>query len=79
MSSFEEYYKQNIGKQVRKYRLLNNLTQEKLSEILDKNSKYIGHIERGEREISTKSVVKLLQILKIQPHEFYFFDNKYKF
>ena len=79
MSSFAEYYKQNIGKKIKKYRLLNNLTQEQLSEMLDRNLKYIGHIERGEREISTKSIIKLLQILKIQPSEFYNFEVNYKF
>lgn len=44
MSSFEEYYYRNIGKQIRKYRVERNISQEQLSEMLYKNLKYIGHI-----------------------------------
>ena len=47
----EETYKL-IGKNVRKYRLEANISQEKLSEILEVNSKFIGHVERFERFIS---------------------------
>ncbi len=77
MSSFEEYYYKNVGKQVRKYRLAAGYTQEELSEILSKNDKYIGHIERCERKISTKVMVKLFDILKIQPSEFFAFETDY--
>lgn len=79
MSSFEKYYYENIGKKVRYYRLKANYTQEKLSELLGLNEKYIGHIERSERFISNKVLVKLLKIFKIQPQEFFDFDEKYKF
>ena len=50
MSSFEDYYYKNIAEQIRKYRLKNGLTQEELSDMLSKNLKYIGHIERCERK-----------------------------
>ena len=62
MSSFEDYFYKNIAKQVRKYRLERGYTQEKLSEILSKNLKYIGHIERCERKISNTMLIKLLEI-----------------
>ncbi len=77
MSSFEEYFYKNIAKQVRKYRLEKGYTQEQLSEILCKNLKYIGHIERCERKISNKMIIELLNILKIQTKEFYSFDEPY--
>lgn len=77
MSSFEEYFYKNIAKQVRKYRLEKGLTQEQLSEILSKNLKYIGHVERCERKISNKMIIELLKILKVQPNEFYSFDEPY--
>lgn len=79
MSSFEEYYYKNIGKKVRCYRLSANYTQEQLSERLGVNQKYIGHIERCERFVSNKVLVKLLKTLKIQPKEFFDFDEEYKF
>ena len=77
MSSFNEYYQKNIAKQLRRYRLKYNLTQEKLSEILGKNIKYIGHIERCERQISNKTLMEIFEILRIQPKDFYNFDNYY--
>ena len=78
MSSFEDYFYKNLAKQVRKYRLERGYTQEKLSEILSKNLKYIGHIERCERKISNTMLIKLLEILKVQPVEFYSFNEQYK-
>ncbi len=78
MSSFEEYYYKNIAYQVRKYRIAAGFTQEQLSEKLSKNDKYIGHIERCERIMSTKITIKLLDILKLQPSEFFDFEKSYK-
>ena len=79
MSSFEEYYYINIGKKIRHYRLKFNYTQEELSQILGLNEKYIGHVERFERRISNKTLTLLMNILKIQPSEFFDFEEKYKF
>ena len=42
MSTHEEKIYKNIGKNVRKYRTLRGISQEKLSEILNVNSKFIG-------------------------------------
>lgn len=78
MLSFEDYFYKNIAIQVRKYRLERGYTQEQLSEMLSKNSKYIGHIERCERKISNTMLIKLLEILKVQPVEFYTFYEPYK-
>lgn len=71
MSSFEEYYYRNIGKQIRKYRVERNISQEQLSEMLYKNLKYIGHIERCERKISNKVLIKILDMWEIQPSEIF--------
>lgn len=54
----EDTYK-TIGKNIRKYRALANISQEKLSEILDVNSKFIGHVERFERYISLKKLIEI--------------------
>ncbi len=78
MTNFEDYFYRNIAKQVKKYRLERGYTQEQLSEMLSKNLKYIGHIERCERKISNTVIIKLLDILKIQLSEFYSFDELYK-
>lgn len=77
MSSFEKYFNDNIARQIRKYRLQRGFTQEQLSEMLSKNIKYVGHIERCERQISNKMLIKLLDTLQLQPSEFYSFDIPY--
>lgn len=79
MSSFEDYYYSNIARRVRFYRIKSGLTQEALSDILGKNSKYIGHIERCERYISNKAVIKLMEFWNIQPAEFFNFDENFNF
>lgn len=78
MSSFEEYFYKNIALQIRKYRIQKGFTQEQLSEMLSKNLKYIGHVERCERKISNTVIIKLLELLQIQPSEFYAFETPYE-
>lgn len=75
MSSFEDYYYKSIAKQVRKYREINGFTQEELSCRLSKNLKYIGHIERCERKISNLMLIEFMNLLKIQPAEFFAFEE----
>lgn len=55
----------NLGKNIRKYRSEKGLSQEKLSELLNVNSKFIGHVERVERYISLKKLIQLSIILDI--------------
>lgn len=77
MSSFNKYFYQNVGKKIRKYRTERGLTQEKLSEMLNLNLKYIGHVERFERKISNSTLIKLMELWQIQPEDFFKFNNKY--
>ena len=56
---------ENLGKNIRKYRLQRGLTQEKLSELICANDKFVGHIERAERVPSLKRIIKIAQILEI--------------
>ena len=77
MSSFSDYYYKNIACKIRKYRTELGYTQEQLSEILGKNLKYIGHIERCERKISTTKIIELINFFKVQPVDFYNFDEKF--
>ena len=52
-----------IGKNIRKYRLLKGLSQERLSEIISENDKFVGHVERAERTPSLKKLIRIAQIL----------------
>lgn len=77
MSSFQKYFYLQVGYRIRYYRLLRGLTQEELSQILELNEKYIGHVERCERYISCKVLIKLMNYFNINPTEFFDFDKKY--
>ena len=71
MSSLKEKTYRTIGKNVRKYRQLANISQEKLSEILDVNSKFIGHVERFERFISLKKLIEIAEYFDVPVKNFF--------
>ena len=71
MSSIKEQTYRTIGKNVRKYRQLANISQEKLSEILEVNSKFIGHVERFERFISLKKLIEIAEYFKVPVKNFF--------
>ena len=62
-----------LGQNIKKYRLAKNFSQEKLSELLDANPKFIGHVERVERYISLKKLIQISQILDIPLYSFFKF------
>lgn len=63
--TFENDIYINLGKNIRKYRTERGLSQEKLSEMLDANLKFIGHVERVERYISLKKLIQVSKILNV--------------
>lgn len=77
MSSFTPFFYKLIGEQVRKFRIEKGLTQEQFSAILNLNDKYIGHIERAERQISTRVLGKVLDYMQLQPQDFFKTDKRY--
>lgn len=78
MSSFNTFFYKLIGEQVRKFRIEKGLTQEQFSILLNLNEKYIGHIERAERQISTRVLNRILDYMRIQPQDFFKSENRYQ-
>lgn len=72
---FEKEIYIKLGQNIKKYRLAKNFSQEKLSELLDANPKFIGHVERVERYISLKKFIQISQILDIPLYSFFDFRN----
>ncbi len=62
---YDENVFEKLGQNIKKYRLAKGLSQEKLSELLDVNSKFVGHVERVERNISLTKLVELAEILDV--------------
>lgn len=56
---------QLLGRNVRYYRVKQGLTQERLSEVVDVSTSFIGHIERGSRKPSMETVVKICEALQV--------------
>ena len=57
-----------FGTVLRKYRLQQHLSQEKLAEFADLDRTYISQIERGLKSPSFKALIALAQALHIQAH-----------
>ncbi len=55
----------SVGKNIRKYRLENNLRQEDLAERTGLSSNYIGMIERNEKIPSLESFIEILNALHV--------------
>ena len=58
-----------LGRRIKALRLRQELTQEALGERAELNYKYLGAIERGERNPSVKQLLKLAQALGVELHE----------
>ncbi len=58
-----------IGKSIKRIRESKNITQEQLALNAGLNRAYIGYIERGERNPSTDTIVKIAKALKVSPKD----------
>ena len=54
-----------LGRKIRKYRQLANLTQEQLAERIDMATSNISHIERATTQVSLPSLVKIANVLNV--------------
>lgn len=57
-----------IARNVKKYRKLNNLTQEKLAELADVSNTYIANIECGQTWVSDKTLEKIAAALHVDEY-----------
>lgn len=66
-----EQINKNFGMTFQKYRLKNNLTQEKLAEELSKSTKTISQLETAKDGTSKKTDIDLMNFLGITPNVLY--------
>lgn len=57
--------RKTIGGKIKRYRIKQNLTQEKLAEILDMSVAHISYIENAQRTPSVKLLRRLALALKV--------------
>lgn len=58
-----------VGQNLRNYRQAEGLSQEAFAEVLDFHRTYMGGIERGERNLTLKSVERIAGRLGLDPLE----------
>ena len=63
----------NIGNKLKQLRLKENLSQEKLAELLGVHIQSIGKVETGKIFINGKVLIKACKFFKVEPK--YFFDD----
>ena len=56
-----------FGRNLRAYRDAHGLSQEALADMLGVHRTYMGGIERGERNLTLRSIERLLERLKLEP------------
>ena len=54
-----------LGRNLRAYRRARGLSQEEFAELLEVHRTYMGGIERGERNLTLKSVERIAQKLEV--------------
>ena len=64
-----------FGKQIKKFRLKRNLSQEELAEMVDIAVNNMGKIERGESFVTSANLEKLAEALNVRVQEFFTFEN----
>lgn len=67
--------KENLGKNIQKYRKLNKLTQEKLAEFVDIDINSISSIERGRYFPTPDNLVKISEALKVSLADLFTFHS----
>ena len=64
-----------LGKNLKKYRLEKNMTQETLAEKVGIHPTYVGKIESGKNNLSVKMLFKISRALNITLCEVFDFDK----
>ena len=65
-----------FGARLRELRKAAHLSQEKLAHQSDLDRSYVGQVERGERNVSLKNIVKLASALDVAPFELLKFPHR---
>lgn len=63
-----------IGKRIRKYRLAQNMTQDKLSELAGLTPAHFSHVESGNTKVSLPSLLRIAMSLNVTLDDLVF-DN----
>ncbi|MFA5150617.1 MAG: helix-turn-helix transcriptional regulator [Candidatus Omnitrophota bacterium] len=68
--------RKELGKRIRQLRKVKSWTQEVLAEKADMDYKYLGAIERGEKNLTLTNIEKISKGLGIEPYQLFLFSLK---
>ena len=68
--------KERLGRRIRQFRQMRNLTQEELAERANLSVTFIGMTERGKNIPSVKTCQKIASVLGLPIHELFLFDEQ---
>lgn len=63
--------RKQFAKNLKCFRLQQELSQEKLAELAGLHRNYVGSVERGERNIAIDNIEKLAKALKVKVVDFF--------
>jgi len=58
-----------FGDRVRTHRMAHDWTQERLAEVTGLHFTYVSSVERGERNVTLRNILRLAEALEIDPGE----------
>jgi transcriptional regulator with XRE-family HTH domain len=65
-----------LGRRIRYLRKIKGMTQQKLGDEADMDYKYLGAIERGEKNPSIDNLAKIAAALNVDLHEIFIFEHE---
>ncbi|HAP67088.1 MAG TPA: XRE family transcriptional regulator [Nitrospinae bacterium] len=68
--------KELIGARIKSIRDAKGMTQERLAEVMDINSKYLSNIERGKENPTLDMLIKLANALEVEMWEMFDFGHE---
>lgn len=58
-----------VGQNLRRYRLNRGLSQEAFADLVGVHRTYMGGVERGERNLTLRSVERIAAVIEVEPLE----------
>jgi transcriptional regulator with XRE-family HTH domain len=66
-------FRERVGARVRQLRKAGGLTQEQLARRAGMDYKYLGSVERGERNVTLENLERIVKALGVEPYDLFAF------
>ena len=66
-------FRERVGSRIRQLRKASGLTQEQLARRAGMDYKYLGSVERGERNVTLENLERIVKALGVEPYDLFAF------